>query len=84
MTTAAAVLGQLLDPVITPESAGRIVAIQADPELQLRLDELGEKSNEGLLTPAEREEYAAYVVAIDVIAILQAKSRRLLRDQEAS
>jgi hypothetical protein len=51
------------------------VAWHADEETQRRIDELGEKCNEGELTPAEREEYDAYVQAIDFIGILQAKAR---------
>ena len=81
MTTAASVLGQFLDPVITPDVAARLVALSADETTQNRLDELGDKSTEGLLTPEERSEYEAYVTAIDIIAILQAKARRVLRDQ---
>ena len=81
MTTTASVLGHFLDPVITAEVAERLVALRADEATQVRLDELGDKSTEGLLTPEERSEYEAYVTAIDVIAILQAKARRVLRDQ---
>ena len=46
---------------------------------QRRLDELGDKSNEGTLTAAEREEYETYVRAIDFIGILQAKARAVLQ-----
>lgn len=81
MPTTASVLGELLDPVITAEIAQRIVQLEADDATQSRLDELGEKANEGLLTPSERSEYEAYVTAIDVVGILQAKARRLLAEQ---
>jgi hypothetical protein len=47
----------------------------ATPELQARLDELGEKANEGLLTEEERSEYLTYVEAMDVIALLRVKSQ---------
>jgi hypothetical protein len=74
----APVLDRIFDPlsdVLTLESAERLVAWHADEETQRRIDELGEKCNEGELTPAEREEYDAYVQAIDFIGILQAKAR---------
>ncbi len=43
--------------------------------MQDRIDYLAERSNEGLLTADEREEYAAYLHAIEVIAVFQAKAR---------
>jgi hypothetical protein len=46
---------------------------------QRRIDELGEKCNEGQLTDTEREEYDSYVRAIDFISILQAKARAVLQ-----
>jgi len=48
--------------------------------MQERIDYLAEQANEGLLTAEEREEYAGYLDAIDVIAVLQAKARSLLRE----
>ena len=78
----ASVLDRIFDPlrnVLTPESAQRLADWKADDEIQRRLDELGDKANEGALTLAEREEYEAYVRAIDFISILQAKARAVLR-----
>jgi hypothetical protein len=78
----ALILDRIFDPfgrVLTPESARRIADWRADDETQRRLDELGDKCNEGQLTDAEREEYDAYVRAIDFIAILQAKARSVLQ-----
>jgi hypothetical protein len=45
------------------------------PNLQARLDELGEKANEGTLTDAERSEYETFVEGMDVIAMLRVKSQ---------
>jgi hypothetical protein len=75
------VLDTWLDPVITPDVARRLVALRASEELQARVIELGQKANEGLLTPKEREEYDAYISANDIVAILQAKARRVLKRQ---
>lgn len=59
----------------TPELAEHFVNLPPHPELQARLDELGEKANEGTLTEAERSEYETYVKAMDVIALLKVKSQ---------
>ena len=40
------------------------------------------KANEGQLSPSERDEYAAYVRAIDLVSILQSKARRFLAQRE--
>ena len=79
---AESVLERLLEPLtdcFTPEVARRIANLRADPETQQRLDELAAKANEGDLTDDERDEYRAYVDAIDVIGILQAKARVAVR-----
>ena len=74
-------LDRLLEPVsrcLTPEAAQQLVALRADPAVQSRIDTLADKSTEGQLTDTERDEYETYVRAIDFIAVLQAKARRLL------
>jgi hypothetical protein len=81
------VLDRVLDPLtqcFTPEVARRIATMQADRALQRRLDELAEKSAEGSLSPAEIEEYRAYVEALDLVGILQAKARAVLNASAAT
>jgi hypothetical protein len=56
-----------------------LLALRADPELQARIDQLAEKSNEGALSPEERDEYASYVSFGTFIALLKAKARQLLK-----
>lgn len=58
----------------TPELAEHFSRLPPNPAFQARLDELGEKANEGTLSEDERREYATYVEAMDVIALLRAKS----------
>ena len=75
------ILDEVLEPVarcFTPDVARQIAALRADPGLQARLDELASKANEGELTPHDREQYEAYVEAIDLISILQEKARKIL------
>lgn len=82
-----AALDEVLEPVarcFTPDVARRIAELRAAPALQTRLDELASKANEGDLTEQEREQYEAYVEAMDVISILQAKARKILANNEAS
>jgi hypothetical protein len=74
-------LDRMLDPLsecLTPALARRLVKFRADAATQARIDELADKCNEGDLTPTERREYAAYVRAIHLIAILQSKARQTL------
>jgi hypothetical protein len=76
-----AVLDRLLEPVtqiLTPGVAHDLAEMRADPQLQIRMDELAQKANRGLLTDAEAREYREYVEAIDFIGILQAKARLVL------
>jgi hypothetical protein len=57
----------------TPELAEHFATLPPDPEFQARLDELGTKANDGTLTDEERSEYATYVEAMDVVALLRVK-----------
>ncbi len=82
MSAASIHLDRLLEPLadcLSLDVAARIADLRADQEMQARIDYLADQSNEGLLTPAEREEYAGYLHAVDVIAVLQVKARSLLR-----
>lgn len=75
-------LDRLLEPLadcLTLDSAERIVVFKADEATQQRLDELAEKANRGALTPAEDDEYRTHIAALDLIAILHAKARTMLR-----
>jgi hypothetical protein len=75
------VLERLLDPVgaaLNREAAEKLIGLRADVKAQARVDELARKCNEGELTPEERAEYESYILAGDVIAVLQAQARLLL------
>jgi hypothetical protein len=75
------VLDNWLEPVITPETAHRIVSLEPDEAMTSRVLMLGEKANAGTLSNVERAEYESYISANDFIAILQAKARQVLRRQ---
>lgn len=83
----ASILERLLDPLtrcLTPESARALVALRADAVAQARIAELAEKCNQGQLGPEERREYETYVQVGNLVAILQAKARLLLREHPVS
>lgn len=83
MSSEVAHLDRLLSPLaecLTRDVAAKVAELRADDEMQIRIDSLADRANEGLLTEAEREEYLGYLHAIDVIAVLQAKARILLRE----
>jgi hypothetical protein len=68
------VLNRMLDPLsrcLDAESARRVVELTFDPSVQVRVEVLAERANEGLLTPDERSEYEAYLNADDFIAVLK-------------
>ncbi len=74
-------LDRVLAPLgecLTPESARRLSALRADPDVQARIEELAEHANEGQLTAEESEEYDVAVRAGTILAIMKAKARRLL------
>jgi hypothetical protein len=75
-------LDRLLDPIagcLSPDVAAKVADLRADDAMQARIDYLAQRANEGLLTDEEREEYAGYLHAIDVISVLQAKARSVAR-----
>ena len=74
-------LDRFLDPAtgcLTPEVAERFIHWAPDPQLRARVQELGRKADEGTLTPEENLEYQQYIEEGDLIALLQAKARRIL------
>jgi hypothetical protein len=76
-----AILQRLLDPVsssLNEEAARKLIGLKADRKVQARVNRLARKCNEGKLTSDERDEYEAYVMFGDFIAILQAKARLFL------
>jgi len=81
-TLEASVLDRLFDPLgrmLTPEVARKLAKYRFDAKVQVRIDKLARKCNEGKLSEEEYREYETYVQAIDFIAILQAKARALLK-----
>jgi hypothetical protein len=75
-------LDDFLDPqhgCLTPQVAQKFVDWRPDSEQVARIEDWGRRAQEGALTPEEDAAYRDYVEEADVIALLQAKARRLLR-----
>jgi hypothetical protein len=64
---------------LSPEKARLVLSSDFSDVDHARIEELGSKSNEGTLTPEEREEYEAYVRVGELLGILQARARLLLK-----
>jgi hypothetical protein len=78
-------LEQFLTPLmdrLTPDMARALVDFRFDAETQARVAELADKANEGQLTEDERQEYAQYIEMGDLVGILQARARKVLRRQQ--
>ena len=81
------VLDRLLNPVrdvLTPEVAQAIADLRADATTQGRLDDLAERHHEGQLTPDELTEYQSLVNGINLISVLQAKARWVLKARQSA
>ncbi|CAN5640345.1 hypothetical protein BH23PLA1_BH23PLA1_10600 [soil metagenome] len=82
-TTTSTALQQVLEPLgrsLNVEAARSILAIEIDPATQSRIQELANRSNEGLLTDEERAEYRGYVEGAEILALLKLKARRHLAE----
>jgi hypothetical protein len=80
-------LNRLLDSIrdaLTPEAAEAIVNLRADQATQDLLDDLAERHHESQLTPEELSEYEALVAAVELVSVLQAKARSVLKSRKAS
>ena len=81
------VLEQLQGPVssaLNKEAARKLIGLKANRKAQARVAKLARKCNEGELTPDELAEYETYVLAGEVIAILQDKARLLLARRQGN
>jgi hypothetical protein len=80
--SALTVLDSLLDPFsrcLDAESALRVTEFRVDQGVQLRIDALAERANNGVLSENESTEYESFVNAADLISILKLKAGRRLK-----
>lgn len=74
----------LLGEQMSPDLATRLLSMRPDEATVARLDELGDKANEGQLTDAERAEYDRYLWLGEVMAKMQYRAKRLLAGAQAA
>jgi len=80
-------LNQMLEPLsqtLSVEAAQAITALKISPALEARIQELADRSNEGLLTDQEQAEYRGYVEGAEILSLIKLKARRLLKDSGQS
>ena len=65
-------------------TAKAVIELRQDELVRRRMEELGVKSDEGLLSPEEENEYDALIEVSDVIATLQLKARQQVVGAESS
>jgi hypothetical protein len=76
------VLDSLLDPFsscLDAESALRVTEFRVNQGVQVCIDTLAERANDGVLSEDERAEYESLVNAADFISILKLKASRHLK-----
>jgi predicted transcriptional regulator len=87
VTNTTSALNQFLEPLsrtLGVEAARSIAALQIEPAIQARIEELAERCNEGILDESERAEYSAYVEGAEILALIKSKARRYLATHNAN
>jgi hypothetical protein len=77
------IMGAITDFLASDPAPEEIAAYQMPADLQARLHDLLDRNGEDQLTPAEKEELAAFVQADDMMSLLQAKIRLRLKQEAA-
>lgn len=85
--TGADILGRMIEPEkadMPPEVARYVLALAFRPADLDRMDELAGKSRDGLLNEDESDELDDYLRVSDLLALMQSKARRSLRNAAPS
>ncbi|HTI50224.1 MAG TPA: hypothetical protein VL475_04710 [Planctomycetaceae bacterium] len=86
LNTGAAILNRLIDPEkpdLSREAALSFLKLDFCRTDHVRMSKLSRHAQEGQLTDAERDELNEYLRVADLLAILQSKARKTLRDPSA-
>lgn len=62
------------------QSAEALVALRADDKTTAMIEEIADKSREGLLNSEEQRQYQEFAQAVSFVSVLQAKARVYLRE----
>ncbi len=77
-------LAKILEPAfegMPAEFARLLLTLRVDADLRARVEVLRDKASAGLLSDEERQEHEEFVDALDIVALLQVKARRVLASQ---
>jgi hypothetical protein len=80
MATSAS-LDKLFDTVgecLTVDTASKLTSFSLPESLQIQLDDWADRNSLGQLAGEERDQYEAMLRALNFIALLQAKARRIV------
>ena len=66
------------------QSAEALVALRADETTTTTIEEMADRSREGLLTAEEQRQYQEFARAVSFVSVLQAKARVYLRELRQS
>jgi hypothetical protein len=86
-TSEAAILSRVLEPekpMLSPDAARSILALDFTPADRDRMNALAAKARGGSLTAEENEELDSYIRVGDLLAIMQSKARRTIRNGDSS
>ncbi len=82
-TSEAAIFSRVLEPekpMLSDDAARSILALDFAPADRERMNALAAKARAGALSPAEDEELENFLRVGDLLAIMQSKARRTLRN----
>ena len=74
---------EALSRCLDPGSARRVIEFRVDEQVQMRIDQLAAKANEGTLDGPGRSEYESLINASDFVSILKLKARKHLHTDAA-
>jgi hypothetical protein len=83
--TEAAILARVIESgpaVITPDVARYLLSMQLPPGDEDRVNALSAKARDGSLSDAEAQELESYLHIGRLLAVMQSRARRLLRNAE--
>lgn len=69
---------------LSPETARKLLDLNFGEAHQQRATLLSQKASEGSLNPVERQELEEYIRVADLLAILQSRARRALKQADIS
>ena len=79
MITAAQPPPDLFAGMMNEDAARAILSLRASPEVQEWAEAVSRKSSEGMLVDEEKRQFESYADMVDMISLLQAHARRVLR-----